>query len=116
MRHAAVRDIPKEHKAGWPRFLVLPEWADDRALGNDGPSKILWEIRFEGMCGNKSEGLFIWKIPGWRDDWPEVSQRLARRAGGYGLTCVYIYEKWAPCTQDMYDWLNEINGEKDAAA
>lgn len=114
MRYAAVRDIPEEHKASWPECVVLPEWASDSTAGDDDPTMVMWEIWFQGMRGNKSAGLFIWKVPGWRDDWPDVSQRLARRAGGFGLTCVYIYDKCPPCTKEMYEFIVQDNKKREA--
>ncbi|KKN73150.1 hypothetical protein LCGC14_0403220 [marine sediment metagenome] len=113
MRHAAVRLIAPEHRGDWPDFWAFPDWACD--LGTEEPTMKFWHVCFQGICGTRAIGWFQWLIPGWRDDWKDFRQRLAERAGKFGLTTVYIYNDPRPMARDMYDLVNEMNGAKNGA-
>lgn len=109
MRHAAVRTMPKDRWTEFPEFSVLPDWADDSTAGDDEPTMKFWEVWFQGVNVNGRARWFIWRIPGLRGDWKDFRQRLAERAGEFGLTCVYIYNDPQPMTREMYDLVVEMN-------
>lgn len=105
MSYAVVRMMPESRRGEWPKFLLLPDWACDA----EGLPTKNWEIWFQGVRKKGRSRWFIWRILGLFQDWDEVKERLARRAGKFGLTCVYIYHWIRPNTEEMQEFINEIN-------
>ncbi len=111
MKHAAVRIMPKSR---WREFPggVFADWACDPP---EEPTMKFWDVEFQGINANGRGKWFMWRIPGLRGDWKDFRQRLAERAGEFGLTCVYIYNDPRPMTREMYDLVVEMNKEKNVA-